>query len=101
MNKTQAFDKFFSYLVVYVEDEPFQFFINFKMKNEYYKDMLDQMYELDDVSNVVLAISNEYTKTIEQFLQFNNKEGLDKVRFEVYDSHTFMMKCPEFFGEDE
>ncbi len=77
--KAQLFDEYFSYLVMYHEDEAVQFVINFKFKNERYKEVLEQLYELDDPSKIILAVANEYTKTLDAFLQLDNKEAIDKV----------------------
>jgi hypothetical protein len=95
------FNDVYSYLVVFVEDEPISFHVNKHLKNELYVDTLEQIKELDDPSNVILTISDEQFKMISEMIQFNDVEALDKVTMGTYDKETFELKFAKYFEFDE
>lgn len=101
--QTICFDDVYSFLVLSLLDEdgtfqPISYHVNKHLTNELYLDTFGQM-KANESLNVVLTISSEETKMIEQILTFHDTAALDKIQMDVVDKGMFETKYAWVFEE--
>jgi len=97
--KDISFSDLYSYLVLTIDGEFCDYYINNIVVNDLLKQTFDKLKLVDDPSNIFLAIPDEQYKCIINILKFM-PESIDKVDLECLNKQQMLEKHRDCFELD-
>ncbi len=94
------FDDVLDYLVVYIQGEIFDVFLNLKPINKDYIETFNNILQTDDPSKIAISFSDCMDKQIVNLLQVANHEAAENIEFEILDKKGMVEKHPWYFESD-